>query len=296
MRSSAVDSLVAKIRPANVFYLSLVGATAGLAVIHLTLADRIGNESLVGNGCLFWGACIYLIWQQRKEQLSFGSGPISSCLGLFGLMILLVRTVALPTEAVLLAFPFLSFLCLGLLASGRKKLSQFRNILLILAFLGLPQLLIGSFIDISPITARASAFILWYTGFDVALQNVYVHLPGGSIEVYRGCSGLSNMMHMLGICIMFGVFLPLDRFRRGLSIFLALSLGFVVNAFRVALMAFLVANSTSENFEYWHLGSGSLIFSMVTVLLFGISYILMIRWQAYQENTGNQRSEPRIEL
>ncbi|MBE9062336.1 cyanoexosortase A [cf. Phormidesmis sp. LEGE 11477] len=260
------------------FYLYLVGTVAGLAVVYLTLVDRIGNESLFGNGCLFWGACISLLWQKRHEFL-FGSDLISSTTGLLIVTVVLVRTVSLPTESVLLAFPFLSLLGITLIASGWRGLRQFRSPLLILFFLGLPQLLIGTFLDISIVTAKVSAFLLWYVGFDAVLKGVFIHLPGGSIEVYRGCSGLANMLYMLGISAIFSVFLPLNRSKQLLSVFVSVCLGFFVNAVRVALLTILVANSTEEAFEYWHLGEGSLIFSMLTVMLFGCFYILLIKWQ-----------------
>lgn len=274
-------------RSGKFFYLYLIGTVTGLAVVYLMLVDRIDNESLFGNGLLFWGGCIYLLWQKRQKLL-FGSDPISSSVGLLIVTLVLVRTVSLPTEAVLLVFPFFSMLGVALIASGWRRLGQFKDALLILFFLGLPQLFIGSLIDISIITAKVSAFMLWYVGFDAALKGVYIHLPGGSVEVYRGCSGLANMLYMLGIAVIFSIFLPLSRSKRLLSVFVAVCLGFFVNAIRVALLAILVANSTEAAFDYWHLGEGSLIFSMLTVLLFGCFYILLIKWQTYKGT-----SEPR---
>jgi exosortase/archaeosortase family protein len=45
---------------------------------------------------------------------------------------------------------------------------------------------------------------------------------------------------------------------------------FVVNAARVALLAVLVSLSQPEAFKYWHEGSGSVIFSMIAVFIFGL--------------------------
>jgi exosortase/archaeosortase family protein len=45
---------------------------------------------------------------------------------------------------------------------------------------------------------------------------------------------------------------------------------FVVNAARVALLAVLVSLSQLEAFKYWHQGTGSVIFSMIAVLIFGL--------------------------
>ena len=274
-------SVLMPVQSGKFFYLYLIGTVTGLAIVYLTLVDRIDNESLFGNGCLFWGGSIYLLWQKRQALL-FGSDPVSSVIGLLMVTILLVRAVSLPTETVMLVFPFFSVLGITLLASGWHRLRQFKPVLLILFFLGLPQLLIGSFLDISIVTAKMSAFMLWYVGFDAVLKGVFIHLPGGAVEVYRGCSGLGNMVYMLGISVLFSVFLPLDRTKQMLSILVAVCLAFFVNAIRVALLAILVANSTEATFEYWHLGGGSLIFSLLTVMLFGCFYILMIKWQTYK--------------
>ena len=49
----------------------------------------------------------------------------------------------------------------------------------------------------------------------------------------------------------------------------AILIGFIVNGIRVALMAVLVALSDLQGFTYWHVGNGSLIFSAISVLIFG---------------------------
>ncbi|MEM8503547.1 MAG: cyanoexosortase A [Cyanobacteria bacterium P01_D01_bin.1] len=283
-------SVLMPVWPVKFFHLYLIGTVTGLATVYLTLVDRIGNESLFGNGCLFWGGCLYLLWQKRRD-FSFGSDPVSSIIGLLIVALVLVRTVSLPTEAMLLAFPFFSVLGIALLSSGWRRVGQFKNPLLILFFLGLPQLLIGAFFDISVITAKVSAFMLWYTGFDVVLRGVFIYLPGGSIEVYKGCSGLGNMLYMLGISVMFSVFLPISRSKRILAVCVAVGLGFFINAIRVALLAVLVANSTEAAFDYWHLGGGSLIFSMLTVMVFGCFYILLIKWQTRKRYKGESFSD-----
>ncbi len=98
-------SVLMPVWPTKFFHMYLIGTVTGLAIVYLTLVDRIGNESLFGNGCLFWGGCLYLLWQKRRSLL-FGSDPVSSIIGLLIVTLVLVKTVSLPTEATLLAFPF----------------------------------------------------------------------------------------------------------------------------------------------------------------------------------------------
>jgi exosortase/archaeosortase family protein len=54
-------------------------------------------------------------------------------------------------------------------------------------------------------------------------------------------------------------------------------IAFVVNAIRVALMALLVAGGDKLAFDYWHEGTGSNIFSLVTMMLFGLFCKFMIQ-------------------
>jgi exosortase/archaeosortase family protein len=58
----------------------------------------------------------------------------------------------------------------------------------------------------------------------------------------------------------------------------AVIVGFIVNGVRVTLMAILVDRGNQAAFDYWHLGNGSLIFSMVAVfILGGICYFILDR-------------------
>ena len=166
--------------------------------------------------------------------------------------------------------PFLSALGLGLVASGVKGLKQYWQELLLLGFLAIAQGWLFLFIDISLLTAQFAAFVLWLIGFEVTRQGVLVSLPAGAIEVYSGCSGLSLIFQLLGFALFFLMILTTTSFKKIIVLVVAVLVGFIVNGVRVALMVVLVALSQQEAFEYWHQGDGSLIFSMIGVLLFGL--------------------------
>jgi len=92
------------------------------------------------------------------------------------------------------------------------------------------------------------------------------------------------MTHLLGLAVLYLVMFPTDWTRKVLVPVVAVSLAFVVNGFRVALMAVLAASSNLEAFEYWHTGSGSAIFSMISVFLFGLFCLFLLR----QEEPANR--------
>jgi exosortase/archaeosortase family protein len=62
----------------------------------------------------------------------------------------------------------------------------------------------------------------------------------------------------------------------------AVFIGFILNGFRVALLAVL-AGSNQKMFEYWH-ADKSEVFSMMSVLIFALFFYLITR----QDKPGSQ--------
>ena len=81
---------------------------------------------------------------------------------------------------------------------------------------------------------------------------------------------MESILHLWGLAVLFLVMFPTNLAKILLVPIVAILIAFVVNAVRVALMAVLVAYSNREAFDYWHLGTGSQIFFLITVLLFGL--------------------------
>lgn len=251
------------------FWLLAIGA--GLIAIHITLTWKSDNPSLLGNSLLFWIAISSLIWEKR-DSLNLESGVFSSFLGLSIIGILLLKSASLTSfGGFLFLFPFIVAVGIALLASGFRGLKQYKGELLVLFFIYAPKLLPSWLSNhITLLTAKLAAFILWYTGFEVTRSGVYVYLPTGSIQVATGCSGIEVIFQQLGLAIIFILMFPLNRQQKILAPIVAATLGFVVNGVRVALMGVIVAKGNQEAFEYWHHGDGSLIFSMIAVILFGL--------------------------
>ena len=55
------------------------------------------------------------------------------------------------------------------------------------------------------------------------------------------------------------------------------SLGFVMNGIRVALLAFLSSHPNPHLFDYWHSSGGALIFVSLSIILFGVSCLWFLR-------------------
>ncbi|MEM7726780.1 MAG: cyanoexosortase A [Cyanobacteria bacterium P01_A01_bin.45] len=267
----------------------LLGIGTGAIAIHMTLVWKSGNSSLLGTSFLFWMAVCSLIWE-RRDKLNLTSDLFSSLIGISLIALLLLKSLAMNSFAGFLYIsPFLYGLSIGLLASGWRGIKQYSGELLALLSLGAPTLLPFWIKNIAPLTAKMSAFMLWYTGFDVERHGVYIYLPGGSIEVASGCSGIELIFQMLGLSLIFLIMFPQKWQQKIILPTVAALLGFLVNGVRVAVMAVLVANSNgaAKVLEYWHHGDGSLIFSTICVSLFGLFCWCILN----QSETNNQNTK-----
>ncbi|MBW4591466.1 MAG: cyanoexosortase A [Brasilonema angustatum HA4187-MV1] len=247
----------------------LLAIGTGLIAINLVVLWKANNSSLLGMTFLFWAAISSLVWEKR-HSLNLESGVFSSFFGLTLIALLLIKSISLTSFGVLLYLsPVIFAIGFAILASGFKGLKQYKAELFILFFLSVPKLL-SSWLDISLLTAKFTTLILWYTGFDVAQKGTQLYLPTGSVEVYSGCSGIELIFQLVGLALLFLLMFPQNWKHKILIAFTAGTLAFIVNALRVALMAILVAQGHMEVFDYWHDGDGSLVFSLIAVLLFGL--------------------------
>ncbi|MGG6269954.1 cyanoexosortase A [Leptolyngbya sp. AN03gr2] len=250
-------------------YLLLAIAVA-LTTIHFQLIWRINHQGqFLEATVICWAAAWFMIWR-RHEELNFKSSLAASAIALVLIAWLLFRSLMVSQyDAFLRFFPLVAGVSVALLASGFALKSYWRE-LIVLGWLTIPTTTLLSQIDISPLTAEFSGSLLWYTGFRVVQEGVMIHLPTGSVEVYQGCSGIQLMWQHLSLGVLFILLFPIGRMRSLIVPIAGISIAFIVNSIRVALMAILVDQNNREAFDYWHLGTGSLIFSMISVSLFGL--------------------------
>ena len=254
----------------------LLGVTAALIAIHINAVSKFdGDIDKTSISVVCWGVFLLLI-SRKHQTLKLQSDPISSFVGLALMFSLLVRSmfVHIPNDILVEISPLFTFLGLGLLASGFKGLKQYGQEAIVIFTLVLPQVLVATvvekFVDLNAIAAQFSYYLLWYSGFNVQLQGVNIILPTGSVEVYSGCSGLIPMLMMFKLSLLFLVMFPTKTVEKIFLPIVAVFIAFVVNGFRIALMALLVAFSNSATFDYWHQGDGSQIFSLISILIFGL--------------------------
>ncbi|NEO03139.1 MAG: cyanoexosortase A [Moorea sp. SIO3I7] len=264
------------VKQLNIPALSLLAIGAALIAIHLTLNLRAEKSSHLALSIVFWLAACSTLWDKRY-QLKLGSGIVPFLFGALLIAGILIKSGAHPSEKFLGFSPFISVFGLALLASGFRGLKQYWQELLILFTLGVPKLLLPYLPNITPITAKFSAFLLWYSGANVVLQDSYIILPKGSIEVVPSCSGLNLIIYMLGLAVIVLVMFPTSGSQKIIVPIVAATLGFIVNGIRIAILAHLAAPSSQAAFDYWHSQEGALIFVMISVILFGTYCLFMLQ-------------------
>jgi cyanoexosortase A len=266
----------------NLSYFGLVILGAGLAAVQLSLANQVSNSNLWSISLVCWCAAGTLFWQKRC-QLSQSVDYKAWVLGASIIVIVLIKSLSSNYTFPYL-FPLLAAVGISLLASGWSGLKSYRGEIVILgsiALLNFPVIWFFDKFDISLVTAKTAAVLLWHLGLNVVHQGQDLRLNNAGVVVYAGCSGIESIVELLNLTIVFSV-LFLDRWslRVWLGI-IAIAIGFIINACRVALMAYLSAYSTKAAFEYWHQGTGSLIFSTTATILLGIVGWGMLKLQTY---------------
>jgi cyanoexosortase A len=280
-RFSRVD-LWGRLQSVKVWLLTLGLSLAGL---HLLMLSRANQPEQLNTSLLLWLAVFFLIWE-RRTKLHLRSGRFASLLGTMLIGFVLLRTFS-PAGYHLHVSPLLSVLGLGLLASGSKRLFDYWRELIILS---LPIFsLVFKFgleiIDLPILTAKFATYLLWFLGFEVQRQGVFILQPTGNVEVYSACSGVSSILQMLNLSVLFFLLFPTRLIQKGVCLIVAILIGFISNGIRVAIMAFLVAFSNPKAFEYWHGGQGSMIFSVIaTLMLMGFCWLAFLRQPALESS------------
>jgi exosortase len=157
--------------------------------------------------------------------------------------------------------------------------------LLVLALLPLSEQLARVLPEqpLSHLTARLCQALLLLGGVDAAAAGRQVTLSGGSVLIADTCAGIDVIAQLLVIAVVFVLAFPLPlRRSRWLLLALAPLLALLGNAFRIALLA-LISASQWPNKDWWfgffHEESGSLMFSGLSVAVFGWIYMAVLERQ-----------------
>ena len=292
-------------REQNFLFLIILGL---IFAIYLTIYWRC-NEDI--NRVFVLGiiyACFFFKFYQKQNEISFSSSFLSRLIGLLLIFLPLLRAKLLLTllaeEGYLLALPYYSFSfvisIIGyiILTTGFKGVKQFQQELIFFVVSVLTplistllKLILTDHNFLTVISAKFTTFFLWYFGFNPTNEGSIVHVNGGSIDVYMGCTGwdLFFLLLQLSFCVLFIFHSSLKN--NFLPFLLAFSISFILSIIRLIIMALVVKDDAV--FDYWHVGDGSSLFTTAGMILFwGIIFLKLPSSLSFDLPSVNFRARP----
>lgn len=257
--------------------LSSLIAIQNIAVFHTSQTPTITVFSV-----LIWGGALICI-EDQLENIQPKPPFLGLLIGSSLLVWVIVRTASiLHWDGFLFFLAPLAGIALTLVCKPFNKYIDFRDSLLCLMLLPAFALLMRVLPEepISLLTAKISGFWLSILGFTVYVQDRNVYLPGGGVEVLGACNGLDMMAQIFCVAVIFLLAFPIKSDLSILTIFLSAPIiGLICNTIRIAILAYIVSTGHSKGssiFEFFHKDGGSLIFSGVAVMAFGMLYINLL--------------------
>jgi cyanoexosortase A len=266
----------------------LLAALVAWQNLWLLYATQESTKVLIFVLLLWWGALTCM--EDRLEALRPHPSPYSLVLGSVLLLWSLWRSQQVLTlDSVVYVLTPIQGLALSLLCVPIRRLRLFSQqliVLLLLPFFSLATLQspLNSFLDhwLSPWTAFASAGFLSVLGINVISDGRVVMTPTGGVTVSNACSGIDQIGQVLAIALIFFMAFPLRTFsNRMLLLIASVVIPSLVNSFRIGILAQIVSMEGSGGsggwwFDFFHEEMGSLIFSGLSVFLFGALYLWAI--------------------
>ena len=266
----------------------LLSSLIATAILYLNLIWNTGDIDLVSTGGFYWGAIIWLLWRKR-DRIKYSREPVSSCLGLclLGLIIFKVLNLFWFESTLLPLFPLAVAITLALIASGFKGLSQYWQELFFAWFLFFPEGAIGHAIDnivrITILNAKFATYFLYYIGFDVASKENQVLLSLPELGQFKAivdypCAGVPMILLMLKFALLLISLASLSKQEKLIVPLFSIVLGFSLGVVRVSILTLLIPNQSK--FDYWHGAEGSQIFSILAITIFaGFCYWILEKKQ-----------------
>lgn len=259
--------------------MAVTSLLAFVMVLHMILVLREGGFGHLGVSALSWLTVGYLVWNRRGATPG-EAGTLATLLGALTVVSAFApMLVSGPEERWVRVFPFVSALGISLIAGGLRGPMGHGRELIVLFFLGVPRVVLPWLLDLSNFTAGVAAFLLHYAGQNVSLDGLRLSLDSGYVDVGGGCDGVEAITQTLALGVIFLLLVPVGVGRKSLVIAVTILAGFLSNALRVAYLAVVANPSTQGVFEFWHQGTGSMIWMVLPVVVLGCCCLWVVRRQ-----------------
>lgn len=264
---------------------------ASVVINHLILAYRMQSIDFVVLAALTWGGALLCIEDKLPDLKPEPSHP-SLLLGGLLLIACLWRSMQVfHPEPVIHLLALAQAVGLALLLVPVRQLPRFTAPLIVTGML-VVELLLPELIPLkalSRLTAQVSGGMLNLTGFEAVVAAQQIWLPNGGVNVDNACAGREIITQLICVATIFLLAFPLQQKGWRLTmLLLAPLLAILVNAARIALLAWINASELAEKaywFKFMHEDDGSLIFGAISVSLFAWSYLKLLDRQLVKKET-----------
>ena len=287
LQAMALPSLLARWRSLDNRNLwVLVTAIFALYFLLLSLLtqsfDEVLNVVLVLGGAVLVHHAPSADWQPRP-------GRIGRWVGVALLVAVLWRGQRMvSSDFISSLLPLLAWVGLLLLAMPVGKLRSFLPSLSVLALLPVMRAVewLTPLGPLSVATAWLTKQMLSVLGFTAMQIGNKVNMPGGGVDVADACAGLSIILQLLFVAVIFAMAFPMrHRWQNGQMIVLAPLLAIVVNGMRITLLALINVSDLPHRswwFDFFHKNLGSMVFSGIGMQIFVWLYVYWMSRQVAQ--------------
>lgn len=284
LQAMALPSLLARWRSLDNRNLwVLVTAIFALYFFLLSLLtqsfDEVLNVVLVLGGAVLVHHAPAADWQPRP-------GRIGRWVGVALLVAVLWRGQRLiSSDYISSLLPMLAWVGLLLLAVPVDKLRSLMPSLAVLALLPVMRAVewLTPLGPLSVATAWLTKQMLSVCGFTAMQIGNKVKMPGGGVDVADACAGLSIILQLLFVAVIFAMAFPMrHRWQNGLMLVTAPLLAVIVNGMRITLLALINVSDLPYRswwFDFFHKNLGSMLFSGLGMQIFVSLYVY---WMARQ--------------
>jgi len=256
-------------------------AIAVSVAVAQTARGLLGGSSEYGaTVALAWFAAIWLL--SEAEPLGrYTASRAAHAAGMVGLVLAAsISAASARYHAGERLTPLLAGLSLAIAAAGIDGLRRYRRELSLLALPLLHPLPTAVRESIEPVLIISTASVAtWFSsalGLEAVRQGNLLVMETTTLEVVSACAGVLGISRLLLLAILVIALFQMSRAQKVALLASAIVIAFVVNAVRVAVLALVLVHD-EPRFDYWDSGRGSTVFALLSPLLAGLAWWLMLR-------------------
>ncbi len=247
--------------------LALAPTLAGVA--------RIWREPIAEHGPLVVAAAGWLVWRARGRLRAAPRAPRPLVGGLVLVAALWLRHAAALEPHLTVTAPLLLVAAAGLVlalhGAAVLRVVAFPLALLLFALPAPGPMLFSLSVRLQLLSASLAQSALEAVGVAVVRVGSTLHVPGATVVVDEGCSGLRGLMAIVAFAVLMA-HLATDRRRGAAALVVAVPGAVVANALRVVVMTWLVARGHTWVLEgAAHELTGLAVYAVAIGLVLGVS-------------------------